>query len=169
MSDEEHQWQIAVCETGGIMKKPIQFATGGRKTHSYLVLDTCTYSMEPGGLVERPFDYWKGNPVYSEFASTTLQQTMILNFLRQHSKAKYDYLGDFIVGIDDLTPARYDKLFHRIEKLEDTLSWAWFCSAFTDAAFTYAGFKVFDDGRPFHAVTPMDLYRLFISTGSEDA
>lgn len=166
MTDAEHQWQIAVCETSGWAKKPIEFATGGRKTHAYLVLDTCTYSMEPGGLIQRPFDYWRGRPVYSRFATgTALKQQMILSFLRQHAKARYDFPGDILVGIDDLTSPKLDGLFHLIEKAEDTLSWAWFCSAFADAAFTYAGFKILDDGRPFHAVTPMDLMREFVRRG----
>jgi len=169
MSDKDHLWQIAVCETGGLFKRPIEFATGGRKTHSYLVTDTSTLSMEPGGLVRRPFDYWGGNPVYSQYDLTREQRARILGFIGAHRNARYDWIGDILVGFDDLTPAQLDTLFHLIEHIEDKLSWAWFCSAFTDAAFTYAGVKVIDDGRPFHAVTPMDLYRQFIKDGSPDA
>jgi hypothetical protein len=170
MSDREHQWEIGVCTTEGWAKYPIQFATKGRYTHSYLVtgddaaeygLEKGTYSMEPGGLIWRPYDYWGADNPHSRFRLVPFERQLVAEFVLAHGEAKYDYLGDLIVGLDDLTPAYLDKLFHQIEHIEDELNRAWFCSAFTDAAFTAAGIHVFTDGRPFHAVTPMDLYRLF--------
>lgn len=169
-ADALHPWQIAVCPTTGWAEPIIEWATRGRMTHSYLVLADCTYSMEPGGLIERPLGYWGENSAYSafEYAPRTehLRKSIILDFLAEHDDAKYDYLGDEIVGLDDVTPPFLDPFWHWVEKLEDKARPnAWYCSAFTDAAMTHAGFTVIDDGRPFHSVTPMDLYREFVKRG----
>lgn len=159
-------WEIHVCQTKGWASPIIEGATGGKYTHSYLTTASHSYSMEPTGLVRREFGYWGDDNPHSEFRLDSKQKMRVNQFLTAHALAKYDYPGDVLVGIDDLTPPFLDPVFHRIEAWR-TQSGAqlWFCSAFTDAAFTYAGVKVFDDGRPFGGVTPMDLYRLFLSKG----
>lgn len=164
--DAENPWQIAVVETQGWAKRPIQLATGGRFTHAYLTTSTHSFSMEPGGLIRREFGYWGEHAVYSRFDLTAAQKLSVLRFLDAHALAKYDWVGDGLVGLDDVTPAFLDRAFQHLEAFEDKVSWAWFCSAFVDAAFTEAGITVVDDpGRPYHGVTPNDLARAFESRG----
>lgn len=173
--DEQHVWEIAVCETGGWTKKPISFATGGPYTHSYMPLGALTvrgkqyapgnWSMEPGGLIWRPFGYWGEESAYTRFDLSNHQKHLVKSFMVQHERAKYDYVGDVIVGIDDLTPNFLNGAFHFIEHYEDALSPRWFCSAFTDAAFTFAGVTVIEGFKYPHGVTPMDLYRMMVSHG----
>lgn len=165
MTDRDHTYQIAVCETRGIFSKSIQRVTGGRYTHSYLIDGDGTWSMEPGGLIYRPFDYWGDANPTSGFEATAVQQHLIDQFVENHQHTPYDWFGDLIVGLDDLTPDWMNPFWHEIEHLEDKVSPGMFCSAFTDAVMTAAGFHLFTDRRPSHAVTPMDLYREFRDRG----
>lgn len=165
MSDRDHLYQIATCPTSGFFSKTIEGVTGGRMTHAYLIDRDGTWSMETGGLIFRPFDYWGDNSVYSRFLTTDRERKAIDRFIDAHQDVPYDWFGDLIVGLDDLTPNWLNGFWHQVEHWEDKLSPGYFCSAFVDAAFTFAGFEVFNDGRPSHAVTPMDLYREFVNRG----
>jgi len=171
MADQDHLFEIFTCQTSGFFKYPIEFATRGRETHSYMTigpnvpnLKPGTYSMEPGGLVWRPFDYWqpadRTNP-HSNFHLDKHQQVRLVNFLIAHKNVKYDWFGDILVGIDDLTPKFMDPAFHLVESVEDRISPFWFCSAMSDAAFTAAGVTVIEGRKKWaeHGVTPMDLFR----------
>lgn len=165
LQDSLHPYEIAVCQTSGWTKKPIEFATGGPYTHSYLVRDKDTVSMEPGGLIARPLGYWGESSAYTRFGLTKTQRHLVDSFIDNRRDAKYDYLGDVIVGFDDLTPNFLNGAFHLVESVEDRISPFWFCSAFTDAAFTFAGITVIEGFKFPHGVTPMDLYRMMVSHG----
>ena len=165
MSDAEHPFEIAVCSTAGWVAKGIQDVTGGKYNHTYLITPNYTWSMEPGGLVKRPHDYWGSDNPTSRLGLAGRAPYQFLDFIGAHRKVRYDFVGDGIVGLDDLTPAWMDPFWHFIEHWEDKLVPAWFCSAFADAAAEAAGVQLFDDGRPYHAVTPMDIYRLFVAKG----
>jgi len=165
-NDASHPFQIAVCPTTGWAEPVIEWATKGKYTHSYLVLADRTYSMEPDGLVEREFGFWGENSAYSNFETTADEQRAIVKYITDHAHLEYDYIGDEIVGLDDVTPRFMDPFWHVIEHFEDKMRPDHaFCSAFSDATFTSAGIKVFDDGRPSRAVTPMDLWRMFKAQG----
>lgn len=169
-TDALSPYQFGVCVTTGWTHKTIAWATGGEYTHAYISLPGETWSMEPGGLVKRELEHWGDDNPHSRYDLTTEQKMLLIKFISDHQGVKYDYVGDFIVGLDDVTIAAMDPFWHQIEHWEDKISPAWFCSAFVDAAFTYAGIKVIDDGRPAHGVTPMDLYRLVIQkNGWEEA
>lgn len=168
MADADHTWNLAVVQTGGFWSKPISLATRGRYTHAYTITGDATWSMEPAGLVQRAFDYWGDSAVYSDLQMTQQAKTAAAAWLAQraHVGVEYDYRGDFIVGLDDITPAFLDPLFKRLEHAEDHLDpYRMFCSAFADDFASAAGIQLFQDGRPFHGVTPMDLYNLFVKKG----
>lgn len=159
-TDASRPYQFGVCVTTGWTHGLISWATGGQYTHAYLVLPDSTWSMEPGGLIQRPLENWGSNNPHSLYDMKDEQKKLVTQFITDHQGVRYDYLGDFIVGLDDLTPNWMDPFWHQVEHWEDKLIPAWFCSAFIDAAFTSAGVTVEDDGRPDRGVTPMDLYRV---------
>jgi len=174
MSDRDAMFEIFTCETNGLFKYPIRFATGGKQTHSYLTVGENdrgirpgAWSMEPGGFKWRDYDYWGANNPHSKFQLNGKEIELFLDFIVAHKKARYDFLGDFIVGLDDLTPGFFDRGFNWIEHIEDKLSWAWFCSAFTDAAMSATGRVVIEGRKTWeqHGVTPMDLFRSFVARG----
>lgn len=165
MSDTAHKFQIAVTKTTGPLGHLIDDVTDGPFTHCYIIDEFATYSMEPDGLHKRPFDFWGTDNPTSQFDLTWVQQAKLAAFVAMHAGiTPYDFIGDGIVGLDDLTPTWLDPLWRDLERFEDAHSPAWFCSAFAVAALRYAGVTILPD-RPAHSITPMDLYHLFTQEG----
>lgn len=176
--DQDALFEIFTCQTSGFFKYPIEFATKGRQTHAYITvgpnllnLKPGTYSMEPGGLVWRDFDYWqpasKNNP-HSRFELDKHQQVNLCKFIIAHKDARYDWFGDGVVGLNDVSPCFTDPAWHLFEAAEVRVfpNW-WFCSAFADAAFTSVGETVIRGRSKLtaKAVTPMDLTRDWVARG----
>jgi hypothetical protein len=179
-NDELWPWEIFVCATNGIFAKVIDDVTKGKENHSYISVpagfwghkEPGSLGMEPGGLTWRPAGYWGPANPHSQFRLDVRGVERLKHFLTQHKNAKYDYAGDGLVGFDNLTPQFLDPFFHVLEHIEDEISPFWFCSAFSDAAFTFAGVTVIEGRKHWeeHGVTPMDLYReAFVPRGWEPA
>lgn len=180
-NDELWPWEIFTCQTDGLAADVIQRVTGGKENHSYISVPSGFWpgttgpgslGMEPSGLTWRPAGYWGPKNPHSQFKLDTRGVERLKHFLVQHKNAKYDYVGDVLVGFDDLTKQFADAFFHLLEHIEDEISPFWFCSAFSDAAFTFAGVTVIEGRKHWeeHGVTPMDLYRLcFVVNGWEPA
>lgn len=168
--DGQFPFEIFTCKTDGFFAPIIDWATDGDENHTYITLGDHSVSMEPGGLIKRPLGYWGPNNPHSQFKLNADKIVKLDAFIHAHRNAKYDYAGDVLVGVDELTGEFADKLFHLLEHVEDKVSPFWFCSAFADAAFTYAGVTVIEGRRKWeeHGVTPMDLYReCFVPNGWE--
>lgn len=178
-NDELYPWEIFVCATNGVFAKVIDKVTDGNENHAYISVPAGFWpgtegpgslGMEPGGLTWRPAGYWGPNNPHSQFKLDTRGVERLKHFLIAHKKAKYDYAGDVLVGFDDLTKQFLDPFFHVLEHIEDEVSPFWFCSAFADAAFTFAGVTVIEGRKHWeeHGVTPEDLYRqCFVARGWE--
>lgn len=167
--DADHPYQIAsttnvagpVGYLIGWAERPLKPA--GTFRHSYIVLPDRIIEAAPGGVRINKLETWTGTgrTVYSDFDMSTDQKKLLDDVAHGELRKPYDYPGDVIVGLDGLWLDAWKRtdgdLFRLAELIEDRAHRAWFCSALTDYAMTSVGKRVFDDGRPFHAVNPQEL------------
>lgn len=156
----EHPYEIAVVSLEGPFPDLIDWATHGHYCHAFPILPTKLIEAEPQGVIESPLNRYDGCEVLvSDLKLNVVEQVKFAAFVEAQVGKRYDFLGDFLVGMDDVTPKFMDPMWHLIEHLEDR-EHCWFCSALADATVSATGRKLFTDGRPFHAVTPNDIARL---------
>lgn len=162
----DHTYEIAAIQMSGFWPRVINVVTRSKWDHEFVILDDCIVEANAGGVRKLPLDYYDGCTVIpSQYALNPDEQAKLKAFTLSQVGKPYDYLDDFAIGMYDLTnPVTGNWLWKLIEKsLEEDGHWE--CAALADAAMTAAGIKVFDDGRPTHAVSPSDLANLFLAKG----
>jgi len=171
--DAQHRYSIAsTTNVNGPMGHLIKAVELSQFAHSYIVLADRICEAAPGGVRFRALEEWTGagKTVYSSATVdlTTTQQDALELWCEAQIGKRYDYFGDFIVGLDALwlrSAKRHDEEFRAVETWLDKDD-RWFCSAMADAGMSAAGVKLFDDGRPFHAVSPANLAARLIDLGN---
>lgn len=161
----EHPFEIAVVHLDGWFPSVIDWATRGEYCHSFAIANGHLIEAEPQGVVLSPLNRYDGmNVLVSRFDFDEDEEEKFSDFLHQQLGKKYDYVGDVIVGLDDVTPHFLDPVWHLIEHAEDHDS-SWFCSALSDRAVTAAGRTLIPGRKITKSVTPNDIAREFVRRG----